>query len=190
MLTGNIWSGVGDRTSQVSKDANHCNESATHFGRRARAGREPGAETRSWPIERGAQYREQRSILLTVEAKGMLKRDSTPKSGRENSRPCMNSSNLGLDCRGCGFSEHAVDTDGMGVLNDGSASHEGKDTSSSSSSHRTKLEGLDAGYLQPTPRFRHLVHIGTCLSHFRFAAAQVWHALVSSPPRTIIGDDI
>jgi hypothetical protein len=33
------------------------------------------------------------------------------------------------------------------------------------------------------------VHAGTCLSHFRFAAAQVRHALLSNPPLVMMGDD-
>ena len=74
MLTGNIWSGVGDRTSQVSMDAN---------------------QAEAWEI---------------------FKRDSNPRSGRANSRPGINASNLDPDCRACRSSEHAAD--GKGVLKD------------------------------------------------------------------------
>ncbi len=79
ILTGNIWSGVGDRTSHVSKDANQ------------------------------------------VEAGETLKRDSTPKPGRANSRPGINALNLDPECRGCSSSEHAADANGMAVLKDSGA---------------------------------------------------------------------
>jgi len=49
----------------LAKAPVHSNELATHFEGRARAREEPGAETQSWPVERGARYREQRGMLLT-----------------------------------------------------------------------------------------------------------------------------
>jgi len=44
----------------------NCNELATDFRRRARAGRESGDKNQSWLVDREAQDRGQSGLLLTV----------------------------------------------------------------------------------------------------------------------------
>ena len=61
-----------------------ANELATYFGGRARAGREPGAETQSSPVEIGAQDRGQRGLLLTGTSSRQLIRQARKSIAAQN----------------------------------------------------------------------------------------------------------